>query len=71
MEKTKPKMKNNVQKYRVWKNLRQEDLAKEVKISVAELRLIEKHAINKPRLNLRHRICKFFGVSHNHMFYYD
>ena len=71
MGKTKVKLKNNVQKYRVWKNLQQKELAKEVNISVSEIRLIEKHIVKRPRLDLRLRICEFFGVSHDQMFYED
>jgi DNA-binding XRE family transcriptional regulator len=71
MRKTKVKLKNNVQKYRVWKNLQQKELAKEVNISVSEIRMIEKHIVKRPRLDLRLRICEFFGVSHDQMFYED
>lgn len=60
MRKTKVKLKNNVQKYRVWKNMIQKDLAEKIYISVSELALIEKQHINRPRLELRLRICDFF-----------
>jgi len=71
MRKTKVKLKNNVQKYRVWKNIQQKDLAKKVNISISTLALIERHHIKRPRLDLRLRICEFFGVSHDQMFFED
>ena len=61
-------MKNNVQKYRVWKNILQKDLANEVKCSATEIRLIEGNKVT-PGGELRKRICEYFGVSHNQMFY--
>ena len=36
MGKTKVKLKNNIQKYRVWKNLQQKELAEAVNISISE-----------------------------------
>ena len=64
----KVKLDNNLQKYRVWKNLSQKELAEDVEASISEIRLIEKNLVT-PRLMLRLRICEFFGVSHNQMFY--
>jgi putative transcriptional regulator len=61
-------LKNNVQKYRVWKNMLQKELAEAVNISISELRLIEKNSVC-PRLQLRLRLCEYFGVSHDQMFY--
>jgi cytoskeletal protein RodZ len=34
-------IRNNLRKYRIWKNITQEDLANDLKISVNQLRLIE------------------------------
>ena len=65
----KEKLKNNLKKYRVWKNILQKDLAKKVGCSASQLRLIETNKC-QPRLPLRLRICEFFGVSHDQMFYY-
>lgn len=62
-------MENNIKKYRIWKGLKQKELAKLVKISTSELRLIEKNKIKRPRAGLRLRICDYFGVSHDQMFY--
>lgn len=60
---------NNLQKYRVWKNLTQEELSRQLKISVNQLRQIE--IDNKyPKYQIRARICKFFNVSQDQMFYY-
>jgi DNA-binding XRE family transcriptional regulator len=68
MANKKKALKNNVQKYRVWKNLLQKELAEKVGISVSELRLIEKNAVC-PRLQHRIKLCEYFGVSHDQMFY--
>lgn len=68
MANRKKPLKNNVQKYRVWKNLLQKELAEAVSISVSELRLIEKNSVC-PRLQSRLRLCEFFGVSHDQLFY--
>lgn len=63
------KINNNLQKYRVWKQLTQLELSKLLKISVNQIRQIE---IDKkyPKYQIRARICKFFNVSQNQMFYY-
>lgn len=70
MANKKKALKNHVQKYRVWRNLLQKDLAEKVGISVSELRLIEKNAVC-PRLHHRIKLADFFGVSHDQMFYND
>jgi len=64
------KYKNNVQKYRVWKGIAQKELAENVGYSVSEIRLVEKNEVT-PRLMLRLKICEFFGVSHDQMFYHE
>jgi DNA-binding XRE family transcriptional regulator len=58
---------NNVKKYRVWKGIRQSDLAKDLKISIAYYRKIE--AGYYPKYQVRSRICKYFNVNHDQMFY--
>lgn len=68
MKQKKIKYKNNVQKYRIWKGIAQKELANEIGYSVSEVRLVEKNKVT-PRLMLRLKICEFFGVSHNQMFY--
>ena len=64
------KYKNNVQKYRVWKNLLQRELAEEIGISKSQLRNIE---LNKcqPRKKFRERLCEYFGINFNQLFYED
>jgi DNA-binding XRE family transcriptional regulator len=63
-------IRNNLRKYRVWKNITQEELAVELKISVNQLRLIECH--NKyPKYQIRSRLCKYFDVSQDQMFFYS
>ncbi len=66
----KPQIKNNLRKYRVWKNITQEQLANELKISVNQLRLIESHS-KYPKYQIRSRLCKYFDVSQDQMFYYN
>jgi DNA-binding XRE family transcriptional regulator len=59
---------NNLQKYRVWKNITQDQLCKILKISLSNLREIEVY--NKyPKYQVRQRICNYFNVSQNQMFY--
>lgn len=60
-------IKNNVRKYRYWKNIRQVDMAKEFKISIAYYRKIEAGYYQK--YQVRARICKYFNVSMDQMFY--
>ena len=64
------KIKNQLQKYRVWKNITQEDLSKKLGISVNHLRLIEVN-YKYPKYQVRSKICKFFNVSQDQMFYYS
>jgi DNA-binding XRE family transcriptional regulator len=64
----KKNIKNNVQKYRVWKSMHQKDLAEAVNISVSEIRLIERNKVY-PRSELRERLCEYFGVAYDQMFY--
>jgi DNA-binding XRE family transcriptional regulator len=67
--KTKVKyIKNNLRKMRQWKFITQEDLAKELKISVTLLRWIETENYY-PKYQVRARLCEYFGVSYEQMFY--
>lgn len=66
----KKNLKNHLQKYRVWKKLTQEELSKKLKISVSELKLIERQKVTPQFLN-RWQIIQFFGVSMDQMFYKD
>jgi transcriptional regulator with XRE-family HTH domain len=63
-------IKNNLHKYRMWKNISQNDLAIKLKIGIIQLRQIE--IFHKyPKYQIRSRICEFFGISQNQMFYKD
>lgn len=59
---------NNLNKYRIFKGLTQQDLSKELNISCQLIRKIETEN-HFPKYNLRSKICKYFNVSHNQMFY--
>jgi transcriptional regulator with XRE-family HTH domain len=63
-------IKNNLKKYRTWKNLRQKDLAKELKLSISQIRYIE-NKNNYPKYQVRSKICEYFGVSQDQMFYIE
>ena len=60
---------NNLKKYRLWKNLTQVELSKIIKISSNQLRLIEANEVY-PKYQVRQRLCEYFGISQNQMFYY-
>lgn len=63
-------IKNNLRKYRVWEGITQKDLAKKLKISPHKLRMIE---LNRqyPKYQVRAKICSYFDVSQDQMFYID
>lgn len=61
-------IKNNVQKYRVWKRLTQKELAENIGVSVSQISLIE-NKLSNPRESTKHKICEFFGVNHDQIFY--
>jgi DNA-binding XRE family transcriptional regulator len=63
-------VKNNLRKYRIWKNITQEDLASDLKISISQVRLIECHS-KYPKYQIRSRMCVYFGVSMRQMFYVE
>lgn len=64
------KIKNNLAKYRNWKNITQQGLADELKMSVKHLRNIEVNN-NYPNYVTRAKLCKYFNVSQDQMFYYE
>ncbi len=70
MANTKQHYKNNMQKYRVWKGLLQKDIATDMNISISEIRLIERNEVCPSKKN-RIKICDYFGVSFEQMFYLD
>ena len=53
--------KNNVKNYRVWKGLTRADLAKEVRVSLSYLVLIENEHI-VPKRHIIRRLCECFGI---------
>lgn len=61
-------IKNNAKKYRIWKNFTQEGVAKDLKISIHQLRSIETKD-KYPKYQVRKRICDYFGVTQDQMFY--
>lgn len=61
-------IKNNLRKYRVWKTLTQEQLAMELGVSLAQIRLIE-NEFHYPKYQTRAKICNFFNINQNQMFY--
>lgn len=61
-------IKNNAKKYRIWKNFTQVGVAKDLKISIHQLRAIETKD-KYPKYQVRQRICDYFGVTQNQMFY--
>lgn len=63
-------IRNNIQKYRIWKGLFQKDLAELTGISLSELRLIEKNKVT-PRTPIREKLIQYFDVSHDQLFYHD
>lgn len=61
-------IKNNLQKYRSYHDLTQEDLRQQLKISIHLIRKIE-HKYFYPKYQVRSKICKFFNISYDQMFY--
>ncbi len=61
-------IKNNLQKWRTYKNLTQEELKVQLNISVHLIRKIE-FKQHYPKYQVREKICKFFGISQEQMFY--
>jgi len=58
---------NNLQKYRVWKGLTQEQLSKAAGVSLNVIRDIEIYD-KLPKYTLRAKLCRYFGISHNQLF---
>ena len=61
---------NNVRKYRKWKDITQESFCKKIKISINQLRKIENEA-KYPKYQVRSRICEYFNVTPDQMFYFE
>lgn len=61
-------IKNNLKKYRQWKFITQQDLANEIKVSLTLIRRIETEN-HCPKYQIRERLCKYFGIRQEQMFY--
>lgn len=59
---------NHLQKYRMWKGLRQSDLAAATKISIATIRNVEKNNYT-PKITLRLILANYFGIREKQLFY--
>jgi DNA-binding XRE family transcriptional regulator len=66
----KEKLLNHLKGYRVWKGLRQIDLAESTNISIATIRNIEKNNYT-PKITLRLKLADYFGVREKQLFYKD
>ncbi len=63
-------IKNNLLKYRKYYDITQENLSNQLKISVQLIRKIEaKHYY--PKYQIRAKICKYFNISLEQMFYIE
>jgi DNA-binding XRE family transcriptional regulator len=58
---------NNISKYRIWKNVRQIDLANALNCPINQFREIEK-GLKQPSDDQSHKILEYFGVSFDQMF---
>lgn len=63
-------IRNNLKKYRTWKRLTRKQLALELNISANQLLFIENYS-KYPKYQVRAKLCKYFDVSQDQMFYYD
>ena len=64
------KINNNLKNYRIWKGITQKKLAIELGISVIHLLKIENHS-KYPKYQIRAKLCKYFNISQDQMFYID
>jgi len=63
-------IKNNLLKYRKYYDITQENLSYQLKISIQLIRKIEaKHYY--PKYQIRAKICKYFNISLEQMFYIE
>lgn len=67
MNRSELNIKNNLQKYRVWKQLTQSKLAKITKISKNIIAKIEQENYY-PKYIIRQKLCDYFGISQDQMF---
>jgi DNA-binding XRE family transcriptional regulator len=59
---------NNLQKYRLYKQLTQGELSNILQISIHMIRRIEKYSYY-PNYIYRSKICEYFGINQDQMFY--
>lgn len=59
---------NNLQKYRIWKNITQKELAEELNINIQKFRKIDNNK-SYPRKYIRDKLLEYFNVSFEQMFY--
>jgi DNA-binding XRE family transcriptional regulator len=64
----KEKLLNHLQKYRMWKGLRQCDLSAATKISISTIREIERNNYT-PKITLRIKLADYFGIREKQLFY--
>lgn len=67
MPKNKKIIHNNISKYRIWKNVKQADLANAIKCPINQFREIEK-GFKQPSEKQKEEILEYFGVSFDQMF---
>jgi DNA-binding XRE family transcriptional regulator len=61
---------NHLKGYRIWKGIRQIDLAIATKISVITIRKIENNNYT-PKFTLRLKLADYFGIREKQLFYKD
>lgn len=59
---------NNIQQYRLQKNINQEELAQALDVTRTYLSKLENQKF-APSADLMYKICKYFGVGIGEMFY--
>jgi DNA-binding XRE family transcriptional regulator len=63
-------IKNNLRKYRNFYNLTQKQMAEILKVSLEHLVNIERNG-KYPKYQIRSRICEYFDVNQDQMFYVE
>jgi DNA-binding XRE family transcriptional regulator len=64
------KLRNNVQKYRVWKGLTQAELAKKAGCSVLTIQNVERH-VRFPHFKTQVKLLRFFDLDYQQLFYIE
>lgn len=63
-------IKNNIQKYRIWKSYSRDKLSEIIGIASNTLYSIEMNNVY-PKYQIRKKFCDCFNVSHEQLFYYE